>query len=50
MVLGLEPEQMAVVNPILILILLPLFDRVIYPAVRKWYIIHEICLCIRICC
>lgn len=33
--MGLEPEQMSVVNPILVLIFLPLFDRVLYPGIRK---------------
>jgi len=32
---GLQPEQVGVVNPVLIMILLPLFDRVIYPTVRR---------------
>jgi len=32
----IKPDQMQVVNPILVLILLPLFDRVIYPAFAKF--------------
>jgi len=31
----IKPDQMQVVNPILVLILLPLFDRVIYPIFNK---------------
>jgi hypothetical protein len=34
-VLDIMPEQMQMVNPALILILLPLFDRVIYPLFSK---------------
>jgi POT family proton-dependent oligopeptide transporter len=32
---GLQPEQIGVMNPVLIMLLLPLFDRVIYPAVAR---------------
>ncbi len=32
---GLQPEQIGVLNPVLIMILLPLFDGVIYPAIKK---------------
>merc|ERR1719309_850654 len=31
----IKPDQMQVINPILVLILIPLFDRVIYPAFNK---------------
>lgn len=30
-----KPDQMQVVNPVLIMILLPLFDYVIYPLLAK---------------
>ena len=33
---GLQPEQLGAVNPILIMILIPLFDRMIYPTVKQW--------------
>jgi solute carrier family 15 oligopeptide transporter 1 len=32
----IKPDQMQVINPILVLILIPLFDRIIYPAFAKW--------------
>ena len=32
---GLLPEQIGVVNPLLIMALIPLFDKVIYPALRR---------------
>ena len=37
---GLEPEQMTLVNPVEILLFIPLFDRIIYPAMetRGWNI------------
>jgi dipeptide/tripeptide permease len=37
---GLEPEQLNMLNPLEIMIFIPLFDRVIYPAMeeRKWNI------------
>jgi proton-dependent oligopeptide transporter, POT family len=37
---GLQPEQLNVVNPVQIMLFIPLFDRVIYPAMqaRRWNI------------
>jgi len=32
----IKPDQMQVVNPILVLIMLPLFDRVVYPVFNKF--------------
>jgi dipeptide/tripeptide permease len=39
---GLEPEQLNVVNPVEIMLFIPLFDRIIYPALeaRGWNISH----------
>jgi dipeptide/tripeptide permease len=39
---GLQPEQLNVVNPVEIMIFIPLFDRCIYPAMerRGWNISH----------
>lgn len=34
---GLQPEQIGVVNPVLIMLLLPLFDRVLYPALGRCF-------------
>ena len=31
----IKPDQMQVTNPVLVLILLPLFDRIIYPFLAK---------------
>lgn len=33
---GVQPEQLGAINPILIMILIPLFDRIIYPTLREW--------------
>jgi len=33
---GLQPEQLGAINPILIMILIPLFDGIIYPAFKRW--------------
>ena len=33
---GWQPEQMNVVNPVLIMVFIPLFDRFIYPALQSW--------------
>ena len=33
---GVQPEQLGAINPILIMILIPLFDRIVYPMLRKW--------------
>lgn len=37
---GIQPEQLNIVNPLQIMILIPLFDRVIYPCMerRRWNI------------
>mmetsp|Transcript_7293 Transcript_7293/g.10436 ORF Transcript_7293/g.10436 Transcript_7293/m.10436 type:complete len:513 (-) Transcript_7293:50-1588(-) len=39
---GFQPEQLGVVNPILIMLFIPLFDKQIYPYLefRKWKITH----------
>jgi POT family proton-dependent oligopeptide transporter len=39
---GLQPEQLNVVNPVQIMIFIPLFDRCIYPAMERqgWNISH----------
>ncbi|XP_034242567.1 peptide transporter family 1-like isoform X2 [Thrips palmi] len=36
-----KPDQMQVVNPILIMILLPLFESVIYPALEKMHLLRK---------
>eukprot|EP00980_Cylindrotheca_fusiformis_P018657 scaffold6205_cov92-Cylindrotheca_fusiformis.AAC.3 len=33
--LGIEPEQMNIINPVEILLFIPLFDRIIYPAIER---------------
>lgn len=51
--LTIKPEQMVVINPILILILLPIFDRIIYPLCAKCNILvkplQRMCLGASIC-
>jgi len=37
----IKPDQMQVVNPILVLILLPLFDRVVYPIFNKFGLLKK---------
>jgi POT family proton-dependent oligopeptide transporter len=39
---GLEPEQLVVINPVEIMIFIPLFDRIIYPSLEGcgWSISH----------
>jgi len=39
---GLQPEQLNVVNPIEIILLIPLFERIIYPGLeaRRWKVTH----------
>ena len=37
----IKPDQMQVVNPILVLIMLPLFDRVIYPVFNKFGLLKK---------
>lgn len=32
---GIKPDQMQVVNPILVLLFIPVFDRIIYPLLAK---------------
>ena len=34
-VLTVHPDQVQIINPILILILIPIFDKIVYPLVRK---------------
>jgi solute carrier family 15 (oligopeptide transporter), member 1 len=38
--LNIKPEQMTVVNPVLILLLIPIFDRIIYPAFARYTTIN----------
>jgi POT family proton-dependent oligopeptide transporter len=33
---GLQPEQLSLVNPIQIMVFIPLFDRYLYPALTRW--------------
>lgn len=33
---GLEPEQIGVINPVLIMILLPVMEKIVYPTAQKW--------------
>ena len=37
----IKPDQMQVVNPILVLIMLPLFDRVVYPVFNKFGLLKK---------
>ncbi len=37
----IKPDQISLVNPLLVIFLIPLFDRVCYPALEK-YAIHQI--------
>lgn len=32
---GIKPDQMQVVNPILVLLFIPVFDRIVYPLLGK---------------
>jgi solute carrier family 15 oligopeptide transporter 1 len=37
--LNIKPDQMQVINPVLILFLIPIFDRIVYPAFARYRVI-----------
>lgn len=40
---NIQPEQMTLINPMEIMVFIPLFDRVVYPALQSWRInIHPL--------
>jgi solute carrier family 15 oligopeptide transporter 1 len=37
----IKPDQMQVINPVLVLLLIPLFDQVIYPILAKFNLLKK---------
>lgn len=37
----LKPDQMQVLNPLMVLFFIPLFDRVLYPALAKCHLLKK---------